>query len=212
MLTAGSSLILCKKTHLGEVYLDMIKKILFLTFTAGIALSSFASESEMQFDAFVFLEVTQGAISYEAKHNWDWFEKEFGIKVPLDEPMISVTTLDKEGNQYRPTRGMLPYSLLKDKKDGDVIELNTADGTIRLLCSNPSYGFNGSFELLMQTHLTKFMKEPNFHLGAEKDLLEADIIMPHPKCSTSNGRIIIVCAFPTQHGPSSKFRKNKTIL
>lgn len=120
--------------------------------------------------------------------------RKIGLKIEhLNEPMIfvkAIKVINNHNYQIDELPNALPYSLLKGKKEGDIIHITTVDNTpYDLTCSEKSYSPIATFEGLLAYAMSQFKKRPDVHIHRLSELERA-------------GVIVRTAMFKHQHGPN----------
>ncbi|MGB8467637.1 MAG: hypothetical protein WCE21_01410 [Candidatus Babeliales bacterium] len=106
------------------------------------------------------------------------------IEMEPNDPLVSVHGLIKTNSSvcdlYLPDfeqfPQLLPLSLLKDKKEGELLVFSVDNKKIELTCNQKAMGTSVSFEVRLANQIKLFKQKPNWHLFDEGWLLEKGII------------------------------------
>lgn len=131
----------------------------------------------------LYLEPFQGAwYSIDAQ---EAVQRIFDIPMEHNEPMLFVTALNGDGSDQIPLflydqqdfPYALPLHILKDKKEGETIELRTVDQKkVILTCKQEAWIKQARFEEIVLDNLKRFKRKPKVHLFSQTALEAAHII------------------------------------
>lgn len=111
--------------------------------------------------------------------------KQFNIPMDKNEPMLFVKAFCQDGSDHIPLYlgngkefpPALPLHILKDKKEGETLELITYDNKkVILTCKEALWVENSWFEKVLTDNIRRFRIKPQVHLFNEQELIKAQII------------------------------------
>lgn len=128
--------------------------------------------------------------SYAGTNGVDEIKRNFGLEIKPEEVIFSIQIYDANDkiiglntiDEHAQTYAMyyeLPYNLLKNKKEGDLLEL-TLRGKKYILTCHAQNLFNGNFQDLLKLLIKSFIEKSSIRIGhwrdADEQLIQKGII------------------------------------